>query len=67
MLKNKEDFIEGLTRLFTLYSDDNNHGVEWVGNEFIKFYEHKFNVKIDIRFDEINNNFNDVIECIKKT
>ena len=65
VMRNKEIFIEALSTLFFSWGSDTPAEVFWGCNELLDWYEKEYNVTLGIRFDEENNNFDEVINVIE--
>lgn len=64
-MKEKELFIKALESLFFDWGGDTPVEVFWGANELLNWYETEYDVLLNIRFDEENDNFNKVLEAIK--
>jgi hypothetical protein len=64
-MRNKELFINALSTLFFSWGSDTPAEVFWGCNELLDWYEKEYNVTLGIRFDEENNNFDEVINVIE--
>jgi len=62
--KHKDLFIESLQTLFFSWGGDTPPEVYWGGNALLDWYEKQFNIKLNIRFDEENQNFEEVVQKI---
>lgn len=65
-MKEKELFIEALSTLFQSWGGDTPPEVHWGGNKLLDWYEQEYNIALGIRFDEENDNYDEVIETIQK-
>ena len=66
-MKEKELFIKALNTLFFSWGSDTPAEVFWGCNELLEWYEKEHKVKLNIRFDETNPNFDEVEEAIRKS
>lgn len=70
-MKEKDLFINALSTLFWSWGGDPYSEVIWAGNDLLVWYEKEYNVKLNIRFDERNDengyDYNEVIEAIKNS
>lgn len=65
-MKKKEKFLNAIEGLFNYWGSDAPPEAYWVGNDLLEWYEKEFDVELNIRFNEESQNFEDVIEQIKK-
>ena len=70
-MKNKELFIKSLRTLFWSGGSDPYAETIWGCNDLLEWYEVEYDVKLNIRFDERNDqngyDYEEVIEAIKKS
>jgi len=62
---NKQKFIDAIQTLFHSWGGDTPPEVYWGCNELLDWYEIEFGVTLGVRFDEENENYEEVIESIK--
>lgn len=62
---NKDLFINALSTLFFTWGSDTPAEVFWGANDLLDWYEKEYNVILNIRFDEENLNYDEVIEAIR--
>ena len=62
---NKQKFIDAIQTLFHSWGCDTPPEVYWGCNELLDWYEIEFGVTLGVRFDEENENYEEVIESIK--
>ena len=63
----KELLIKSLGTLFYSWGSEAPSEVFWGANELLDWYEEEFELKLGIRFDEENENFEEVIEAIQNS
>jgi len=66
-MKEKEAFIKALDGLFHYWGGDTPPEVYWGANDMLDWYEKEYSVKLNIRFDEENHNYDEVVEAIRKS
>jgi hypothetical protein len=64
-MKQKDIFISALDTLFWSWGSEPPAEVYWGANELLDWYEAEYNVILGIRFDEENENYEEVIEAIR--
>jgi hypothetical protein len=65
-MKQKELFISALGTLFWSWGSEPPAEVYWGANELLDWYEAEYNVILGIRFNEEEENYEDVIETLRK-
>ena len=63
-------FINAIDGLFHYWGSEAPAEVYWGCNDLLDWYEVEFGVKLGIRFEEednLDNNYNEVIEAIRKS
>lgn len=66
-MKEKEIFIKALSGLFFAWGGDTPPEVFWGCNDLLDWYEKEYGVSLNIRFNEEESNFDDVVNAIKKS
>ena len=61
---NKELFVKALSGLFFSWGGDTPPEVIWGANDLLDWFEKEYNVQLNIRFEEGETNYNEVIEAI---
>jgi len=64
-MKEKKLFIKSLGTLFFSWGSDAPAEVYWGANEMLDWYEKEYVVKLNIRFNEEEYNFDEVIQAIE--
>ena len=64
-MKEKELFIKALSCLFFSWGSDAPVEAYWTANELLDWYEKEYDVLLNIRFEEENDNIDEVIEAIQ--
>lgn len=67
VVNHKEIFISALYGMFFAWGGDTPSEVYWAGNDLLNWYELEFGIQLNIRFDEENFNYPEVIEAIRNT
>lgn len=66
-MKEKKLFIKALETLFFSWGSDAPAEVYWGGNDMLKWFEKEHDVKLNIRFNEEEENFDEVIQAIERS